>query len=550
VWQTDNMRFEFTPAAERAIWSAARWHPGTSDGSVHARELLAALAAAQESRAAVMLAARGVNLDRLIDQWPELVRGGNENPPANGHDDRAAQRRPDYAPAVRAALHAVANRVADYHQPLVLATEHLLLGLVASPGEVASLLADHGFDAADLEAEIRQVYGQSIEPLPIDGWDDPSTPVQASGGRQPPGEAEDVMPRSVETDSAILRIIDAAANRAREALRVVEDFTRFVLDDAHLTGELKHLRHDLVAALAELPGEHLLASRDTLHDVGTRIATASEGSRPDAPAVVTANFKRLQESLRSLEEYGKVLSPVLGQACEALRYRTYTLEKAVAVTQSSLARIGHARLYVLIDGRQSSEEFRSFVEKLVPAGPDIIQLRDKTLPDRELLARARLLRTATAGTSTLFIMNDRPDLAVLARADGVHVGQEEATVRDARSIVGPDRLVGVSTHSIEQARQAVLDGADYIGVGPTFSSGTKQFERFTGPQLLRAVAAEIRLPAFAIGGINHESLPHVLASGINRVAVGGAVTGAGDPAEAVRRLRALLSDAHVGNPSK
>jgi thiamine-phosphate pyrophosphorylase len=134
------------------------------------------------------------------------------------------------------------------------------------------------------------------------------------------------------------------------------------------------------------------------------------------------------------------------------------------------------------------------------------------------------------------IVNDRPDLAVLAQADGVHVGQEELSVKDARSIVGPDMLVGVSTHSIEQARQAVLDGANYIGVGPTFPSGTKRFEQFPGVELLRLVAAEIRLPAFAIGGIDRQNVAEVLAAGFTRIAVSGAVTAAADPVQAAKEL--------------
>ena len=153
----------------------------------------------------------------------------------------------------------------------------------------------------------------------------------------------------------------------------------------------------------------------------------------------------------------------------------------------------------------------------------MIQLRDKRLADRELLDRARRLRGLTRGTTTIFIMNDRPDMAVLSQADGVHVGQEELSVKDARTIVGPRALIGVSTHSIEQARQAVLDGADYIGCGPTFPSGTKQFEHFPGVDFLKAVAAEIRLPAFAIGGITFENIGLVKQAGIDRVAVSGVV---------------------------
>ena len=120
------------------------------------------------------------------------------------------------------------------------------------------------------------------------------------------------------------------------------------------------------------------------------------------------------------------------------------------------------------------------------------------------------------------------------------MGQEELSVKDARTIVGPRRLVGVSAHSIQQARQAVLDGADYLGVGPVFPSDTKHFGEFPGLELVRAVAAEIRLPAFAIGGIDRENLGQVLSAGLRRVAVSGAVAMAPDPAQAVAELLRLL----------
>jgi thiamine-phosphate pyrophosphorylase len=177
---------------------------------------------------------------------------------------------------------------------------------------------------------------------------------------------------------------------------------------------------------------------------------------------------------------------------------------------------------------------------LIAASADVLQLRDKGLDDRRLVERARLLREMTAGTATLLIVNDRPDVARLVRAHGVHLGQGDLSVKDARAIVGPEALVGVSTHSIEQARQAVLDGANYLGVGPTFSSGTKQFAEFPGVALLRAVAAEIRLPAFAIGGVAPGNLAEVLATGMGRIAVGGAITTAGDPAAVAREIAARL----------
>jgi thiamine-phosphate pyrophosphorylase len=338
----------------------------------------------------------------------------------------------------------------------------------------------------------------------------------------------------------VLRVLDAAANRASEGLRTVEDYVRFVLDDRHLTGQCKRLRHDLAATLGSVSQQHRLAARETQADVGTTLTAASEERREGLADVLTANFVRLQEALRSLEEFGKLHDSTMAARLKELRYRAYTLQRAVEITRSSLERLARARLHVLIDGRPSLAEFERLARSLIEAGVHLLQLRDKQLDDRLLLQRARMLREWTRNTETLFIMNDRADLAALSRADGVHVGQEDMTVKDARTIVGPAALIGVSTHSIEQARQAVLDGANYIGVGPTFPSGTKQFEHFPGLDLLRAVAAEIRLPAFAIGGITAENLAEVCAAGFTRVALSGAITTADDPATGAREILASI----------
>ncbi len=143
---------------------------------------------------------------------------------------------------------------------------------------------------------------------------------------------------------------------------------------------------------------------------------------------------------------------------------------------------------------------------------------------------------ATRGSRTLFIMNDRADLAALAEADGVHVGQDELSVAEARAIVGVEALVGVSTHSLEEALRAEQDEADYIGVGPTFPSSTKQFAEFPGLELTRSVSRSVALPAFAIGGVDLGNIDQVIAAGLRRVAVSGAVTRAVDPAAAAREL--------------
>jgi len=325
---------------------------------------------------------------------------------------------------------------------------------------------------------------------------------------------------------ATLRILDANANRAAEGLRVVEEYCRFVLDDAHLSRICKAVRHGLAQVLAAMRPDQRANARDTLGDVGISPQNLSEeASVFSLDHIAAANSERVKQALRSIEEYLKLLSAADAARVEALRYQWYTLEKALVITAASQQRLANARLYVLVDGGGSEVTFTNRVQALVAGGAHLLQLRDKRLDDRTLISRARLLRRLIDESSSkpLLVINDRPDIAVLCRADGVHVGQEELTVRDVRQIVGPKMLVGVSKHSIEQARQAVLDGASYLGCGPTFPSKTKQFAQFPGLDFLREVAAEISLPAFAIGGITLENLPEVLATGFSRVAVSGAI---------------------------
>ncbi|HEX4146153.1 MAG TPA: thiamine phosphate synthase [Pirellulales bacterium] len=542
--KTATMPHEFTPAAERALAYAAHWWRRAPDGTgvdeLGAAELLLGLLGEPECRAALLAAARGVGIDAVRARWPEL------EPAAAATLDWKVQQ----SAQVRQAIEMAEAHLADYPQPHVLATEHLLLGLSTGSNEVAQWLATKGWNAAELVAEIDRLAGHDRGHLPLE-FDVPATeathaPPAAAAEHVDAESAGHAAPAGVIQTAdheaiARLRILDAAGNRAGEAVRVVEDYARFVLDDRHLAGECKALRHGLTAALSAFPSAQRHAARETRADVGTTLSLASEQQRADLRAVMAANFKRLEQALRSLEEYAKGAWPAAAAALEQMRYRAYTLERAIDITADSLDRLADARLYVLIDGHESAEALARWVDTLVGAGVDMIQLRDKRLADGELLARARVVRRQTHGTRTLLIMNDRPDIARLAGADGVHVGQEELSVKDARSIVGPDALVGRSTHSLQQAREAVLDGANYIGVGPVFPSSTKQFVEFPGLELLRAVSNEIRLPAFAIGGIDAGNLADVRACGFDRVAVSGAVSKSASPADTVRELKQRLA---------
>jgi len=392
-------------------------------------------------------------------------------------------------------------------------------------GDLLAALASVDSVASRLLAQL----GVRVHAMPDSPFETPPAPIDVDF-------QIDWRQEAAGDQTATLRILDAAANRAREGLRVLEDYARFALDDPHLTRRLKESRHALRQALDGLPAEALLRSRDTQSDVGTAISTPAEILRRSPADVAAAAFKRAQEAVRSLEEFGKLLSPTAAARFERLRYELYTLEKALALTQFNRRELGDRRLYLLATEALCPHGLGPAVRGALAGGVSIVQLREKDTPERRLLELAQRVRVWTRETGALFIMNDRADLAVAADADGVHVGQDELPVKEARAIVGPRRLVGVSTHSIEQARQAVLDGADYLGVGPVFPSATKSFGSLAGLQFVREVAAEISLPWFAIGGINADNVAAVIEAGAQRIAVSQTILSAEEPAAAAARL--------------
>ncbi len=340
----------------------------------------------------------------------------------------------------------------------------------------------------------------------------------------------------------LARILDASANRAREGLRVVEDYVRFALDDPGLTRRLKEVRHRLAEAERGLDAALLVEARDTREDVGTHIMTTSEQVRENPRAVLAANFKRIAEALRSLEEYSKLIDVWLAGRFEVLRYDLYTIEKMTMTAVAAHRALGDARLMVLVGGLPTLGDLTWVVEEAIAGGADVIQYREKALPDREWLRCAREVRIVTARARVPMICNDRVDLARLAGCDGVHLGQQDVSVRDARRILGGAAQIGVSTHDRAQLDAAILAGASYLGVGPVFPSATKEFSEpeLAGLSFVQLAAESTALPWFAIGGIGEENVERVLEAGATRIAVSGAVVRAPSPRRAAARLKARL----------
>ena len=497
------MKIEHSAAVELALGKAIVNAHRAGARQILPEHLLQGLLAEEEGHPVQLTQSAGVTLESLRGSFPAYEEWAGEEvdlPLAPQTADILAQARE------LARLHGAEG---------TLSTEHLLLALLEGAPASRAALEKIGLNFAALKDRITPPQA----PLRLE------EPLDFS----PPTEAIDVA-----------RILDASANRAREAVRVLEDFARFVLADAFLSAQLKNLRHGLAEALAELPGAILLQARDTLHDVGTAITTPRETQRASPVEVTKANAKRLQEALRSLEEFGKVLSPNFAMAIEQLRYHAYTLERALLNMADSRARLRDAKLYALVTEALCKTSLVGTVREALAGGVQMIQLREKTLTDRALLDRARDLRKMTRSAGALLIINDRPDIALLAEADGVHLGQDDLPLQEARRLLGAEAIIGISTHNLEQVRSAVLEGANYIGVGPTFPSQTKDFEKLAGLEFVKQVAAETSLPAFVLGGVTLDNIDQVVAAGGRRVAVSQALCAAADPRDVALRMRAIL----------
>ncbi len=484
---------EISPAVERAAATA-------SAAGARLRDWLSALLADDEGRPYELLLRLGIDAESLRSRAPALP--GTPAPP-------------------EAELFAAARRHGlRLRGDPDLTTDLLLFAVMVASDDFAAELTAHGAPPTAVE---RGLIGANM----------------AAGPADPPAHVPFVPARPVEATGAI-RALDANLNRAREALRVLDDYARFVRNDRVLTEELKALRHRLAAATDLLPSRLLLASRDTPGDVGTAIAAAGEYARSSPDDVARVNGKRLQEALRSLEEFGKLESAPFAREAEAIRYAAYAMEKVLLAKSPTRDRLAAAKVYVLLTGAQCVGTLDWTIAEAAAGGATVFQLREKELPDRELLIRARQVREWTRRANALFLVNDRPDIAKLAEADGVHLGQDDLPIAEARRILGPDAIVGASTHDLDQVRRAVLDGADYLGVGPTFPSATKAFDRLAGLAFVREAFAATSLPAFALGGISPATVGDAANAGATRVAVSACVATADEPRAVVRLLMESL----------
>lgn len=335
------------------------------------------------------------------------------------------------------------------------------------------------------------------------------------------------------------RIIDANLNRATEALRVLEEIARFRLDDKKLSTELKNIRHE-ICLFFDCDYEKLIASRDTVNDIGTGIQNPTKVAREYSSIenIFRSNFKRLEQALRVLCEYGNL--------SDKFRYDVYTIEKNMNESLKMDIKkylLKDKRLYLVTnsDNFESDSDFLDRVALAIKSGVDIVQLREKNKPASKIIEYGKIIRQLTSEYGALFIVNDRVDLAQILNADGVHLGQDDIDIFSARKILGEKMIIGISTHKSQDAIEAMKNGADYIGVGPIYKTPTKPNREAAGLDYLKWAADNVDIPFYAIGSIDLNTIDEVISYGARRVALVRAIMNSDNIEKTVMILKGKLS---------
>ncbi len=333
----------------------------------------------------------------------------------------------------------------------------------------------------------------------------------------------------------------------REGLRVLDDLARFVLDDAALAAEFKDLRHAVTARLERF-GTAPIAARDVEGDLGTGTTTQGETTRPAIATVAEAAGGRVAEGLRALEEMSKLAGQTdEAAAFEATRYRAYGVVARV-VAGLRRGRPAGWRVQVLLTEAVCRRPWRDVLDAAIAGGADAIQVREKTLDDRALIDRVRAVIDVARPAGVAVVVNDRVDVAAATGADGVHLGQDDFPVEDARVVVGDLAIVGGSAHDLDEATRLVAAGCDYCGIGRFAESRTKPDVVSRGADFVTEFTSNHPgMPHLVIGGVGPDTIDAVIAAGGRAVAVCDAVCAADAPEEVVSGLRLRLEAASIAD---
>ncbi|ABX09250.1 thiamine phosphate synthase [Prochlorococcus marinus] len=330
----------------------------------------------------------------------------------------------------------------------------------------------------------------------------------------------------------VAQLIDANLDRAREGLRVIEDWCRYGLQRKDLIIIIKDYRHQL----GRLHQKTYKQARSAQTDQGSGLTHEAQNDRISPLQIVSANCARVQEALRVIEEFARNIDPELTKAASKIRYEIYDLEINIQEATSGKKRQKELSACKLCLITTPHQELIAKVSAGLKAGVGMVQYRCKKGKDIDKFSEAEKLAVICKDYGALFIVNDRIDIALAVDADGIHIGQEDLPLDIARKLIGPEKLIGVSCHSLEEAQKADKNGSDYIGFGPIFRTTSKPEVAPLGLECLKQISNSINQPCFAIGGINHLNRSKLLSTGVSRIAVIDAIMKAEDPFQASKQL--------------
>lgn len=345
----------------------------------------------------------------------------------------------------------------------------------------------------------------------------------------------------------IYRILDANINRCCEGLRVIEDTVRFqkgpnMFRKAYLVEkDIREIRHEIRNLFMNLE-EKFIANRDIQNDIGLKISQEQDKKPKYNHDIISANFKRVEESLRVIEENCKNINLLeKSRICEAVRFKVYSIHKIFY--ESIKKQIPEGLYGITASNFSRGRNTVDIVKEMCENNIKIIQYREKYKSKREKYQEATELKKICDNFGALLIVNDDIDIAILIDADGIHIGQEDLQIEKARQLVGENKIIGISTHSTIQAEEALKYNADYIGVGPIFRTMTK--ENVCEPVTLSYLdycSNNITIPQVAIGGIKEDNLRFVLDKGAKRVALVTEITNAENITFKIKKLMSILKE--------
>ena len=328
-------------------------------------------------------------------------------------------------------------------------------------------------------------------------------------------------------DISISQIIDANLDRAREGLRVLEDWARFGIGEEDFVSKIKNFRQILGKNHLEIYKN----SRNYIEDKCKGLSHIEQSNRKTPEQIISSNSARVQEALRVIEEFSRNHNNKLSKIASEIRYQIYTIEIELLTLnkrKKSQAIIKENDLYVITDYK---ENLLQIIEDILIAGVRIIQYRVKTGSDRNHLEEAIQIKNLCKKYNSLFIVNDRIDIALASNADGIHLGQDDLDLKTARKLLGHSKIIGISANNIIDISNAIEGGCDYLGIGPVFKTSTKKNKEPLGIEMIKTLTKNLETPWFAIGGVKTKHISNLKNNGFKKFALVSQLMNSEDPKE-------------------